>query len=68
MATATVSWQDSGGRQSTRTDAPTQAVAELSRRFGGEVPGLTVTRPSLEDTYLKLIGSHAGAGPNGVQR
>jgi ABC-2 type transport system ATP-binding protein len=25
---------------------------------GGEVPGLTVTRPSLEDTYLAMIAPH----------
>jgi ABC-2 type transport system ATP-binding protein len=30
-------------------------VTELASRFGGEVPGLTVTRPSLEDIYLDLI-------------
>jgi ABC-2 type transport system ATP-binding protein len=30
-------------------------VARLAREFGGEVPGLTVTRPTLEDTYLQLI-------------
>lgn len=26
------------------------------RRFGGEIPGLTVTRPTLEDVYLRLTG------------
>jgi ABC-2 type transport system ATP-binding protein len=31
-------------------------VAELAARYGGEVPELTVTRPSLEDVYLELIG------------
>jgi ABC-2 type transport system ATP-binding protein len=35
---------------------PTQLVTELAGRFGGEVPGLTVTRPTLEDVYLKMIG------------
>ena len=37
-------------------------VAELARQFGGEVPGLTVNRPTLEDTYLELIGDLGGAG------
>ncbi len=32
-------------------------VAELAARFGGEVPGLTVTRPTLEDVYLEMIGA-----------
>jgi ABC-2 type transport system ATP-binding protein len=27
---------------------------------GGEVPALTVTRPSLEDTYLAMIAPHVG--------
>ena len=35
----------------------TEAVAELAQRYGGEVPGLTVTRPTLEDVYLEMIGA-----------
>jgi ABC-2 type transport system ATP-binding protein len=31
-------------------------VAKLSARYGGEVPGLSVRRPSLEDIYLNMIG------------
>jgi hypothetical protein len=31
-------------------------VAELTGQFGGEIPELTVTRPSLEDVYLAMIG------------
>ncbi len=38
--------------------SPTTEVASLAARFGGEVPELTVTRPSLEDTYLGLIAPH----------
>ncbi|GLL07057.1 ABC transporter [Dactylosporangium matsuzakiense] len=54
---ATVAWTSADGPKSERTDAPTALVAQLSERFGGEVPGLTVTRPSLEDVYLRMIGS-----------
>jgi len=56
-AVPVVSWQDSDGRRSERTEEPTRLVAELAARFGGEIPGLTVTRPSLEDIYLELIGA-----------
>jgi ABC-2 type transport system ATP-binding protein len=55
---ATVSWEEGGARRTERTSVPTQYVAELSARLGGEVPRLTVTRPSLEDTYLSLIAPH----------
>jgi ABC-2 type transport system ATP-binding protein len=30
----------------------------LTGRYGGNVPGLTVTRQSLEDVYLTLTGSN----------
>jgi ABC-2 type transport system ATP-binding protein len=52
---AVVSWQDAEGPRQERTCEPTALVASLSARYGGEVPGLTVTRPSLEDVYLELI-------------
>ncbi|MEW9533079.1 ABC transporter ATP-binding protein [Microbispora sp. NPDC049125] len=50
-AKARVTWADG----SVETDTPTKTVLELSRRFDGEIPGLTVTRPTLEDVYLRLI-------------
>ncbi|KXK62386.1 ABC transporter [Micromonospora rosaria] len=57
QAKATVSWRTpDGSAQSTQTATPTALVAELAARFGGEVPGLTVTRPTLEDIYLRMIG------------
>ncbi|MGB6458319.1 MAG: ABC transporter ATP-binding protein [Streptosporangiaceae bacterium] len=57
-APAQVSWDAPGGRQAVTTATPTKVVAELAAAAGGgEVPGLTVTRPSLEDVYLELIGA-----------
>ena len=47
------------GRRRSRTEQttePTRVVGELAARFGGEVPGLAIHRPSLEDVYLSLIG------------
>ncbi|QGN58751.1 ABC transporter ATP-binding protein [Nostocoides sp. HKS02] len=56
---ATVSWEDGAGiRHTERTTSPTRLVATLAAQLGGEVPKLTVTRPSLEDTYLALIAPH----------
>jgi len=56
-AAARVSWDAPGQdtRMTVQTTTPTRLVAELAREFHGEVPGLTVTRPTLEDIYLDLI-------------
>jgi ABC-2 type transport system ATP-binding protein len=59
-APATVAWQAGDGTvERAETDAPTAMVQRLSERFGGEVPGLTVSRPTLEDIYLKMIGGES---------
>ncbi|HXW45985.1 MAG TPA: ABC transporter ATP-binding protein [Streptosporangiaceae bacterium] len=54
---AQVGWEAADGRKELRTRTPTSVVAELAAQFGGEIPGLTITRPSLEDVYLDLIGA-----------
>ncbi|OJF11482.1 ABC transporter ATP-binding protein [Couchioplanes caeruleus] len=57
-ALATVSWRTPGGDwERARSETPTALVNDLAGRFGGEVPGLTVTRPTLEDIYLDMIGA-----------
>jgi ABC-2 type transport system ATP-binding protein len=53
-----VSWHENGQLRQMETEAPTQTVLELASRFGGEVPGLSIERPRLEDVYLKLIAIH----------
>ena len=53
---ATVQWRDGDQIKSEKTDNPTSLVSTLSARFNGEVPELMVTRPSLEDIYLEMIG------------
>ncbi|MFJ5233537.1 ABC transporter ATP-binding protein [Kitasatospora sp. NPDC088391] len=57
LAPATVRWIGQDGPQELQTATPTRTIAELGARFGGEVPELTVTRPSLEDIYLQMIGN-----------
>lgn len=60
QAEATVRWTEPDGSvRESATATPTAVVAELAARFGGEVPGLRVSRPTLEDVYLGLIG-HGG--------
>ena len=53
---ATVQWRDGDAIKSEKTDNPTALVSSLSSAFKGEVPELIVTRPSLEDIYLEMIG------------
>jgi ABC-2 type transport system ATP-binding protein len=57
-AAARVSWEPPGGaRRTVETSTPTATITELARQFSGEIPGLAVTRPTLEDVYLDLIAA-----------
>jgi ABC-2 type transport system ATP-binding protein len=55
-AAATVSWLEDGQTRTESTHSPTGVVTALAARFDGEVPELSVSRPTLEDVYLQLIG------------
>jgi ABC-2 type transport system ATP-binding protein len=54
-----VRWHDGAAEREEVTPTPTRLVAELAAKYGpdhgGEVPGLQVLRPTLEDVYLGLI-------------
>jgi ABC-2 type transport system ATP-binding protein len=54
-AGATVSWAGANGRESEHTTDPAALIARLTA-VGIDLASLTVTRPTLEDTYLALIG------------
>ena len=56
-AQATISWSEGGMSKSETSDSPTAFVKSLSERLGGEVPDLSIHRPSLEDIYLSMIGA-----------
>ncbi|MGZ4509080.1 MAG: ABC transporter ATP-binding protein [Blastococcus sp.] len=56
---STVSWIEDGARRQVRTDAPAAVLRDLLAGPHVEVPGLTVTRPGLEDVYLQLVGATA---------
>ena len=58
-APAVVRWTEDGVRRSADTATPTAFVRELAARFPGEVPDLVVSRPTLEDVYLRMIGEPA---------
>ena len=61
---AVVRWTEDGEHRQMATDTPTAMVAQLAARTAsGEVPGLQVLRPTLEDVYLTLIGERAAALP-----
>ncbi len=52
------------GTFAVETEAPTLVLHELTHRAtdrGVELLDLTVTRPTLEDTYLRLVGGEDGA-------
>jgi ABC-2 type transport system ATP-binding protein len=53
---STVSWLEDGARRRVRTEAPAAVLRDLLATHA-EVPGLTVTRPGLEDVYLRLVGA-----------
>ena len=56
-ALAQVSYRNTEGQiVEIETATPTQVVRDLASTNAGELPELKITRPSLEDTYLEMIG------------
>ena len=53
---AVVKWIEAGAAVTRDTTTPTALIAELHARLGGELEGLEVRRPTLEDVYLRLVG------------
>ena len=54
---AIIMWREDGHLKSAESATPTEFVLSLSARLGGEIPELSVRRPSLEDIYLSMIGA-----------
>ena len=55
---AVVRWIEDGVPRERTTPTPTAVVADLAARHApGEIPGLEVVRPTLEDVYLSLTGA-----------
>ncbi|MEV6342455.1 ABC transporter ATP-binding protein [Actinoplanes sp. NPDC051851] len=55
-AGAKVSWREEGGYRTERVEDPSDLVRKLVAD-GADLSTLTITRPTLEDTYLTLIGA-----------
>jgi ABC-2 type transport system ATP-binding protein len=55
---AKVTWTEEGTRREQISHQPAQVVVDLVQRLGNDVADLTVTRPTLEDTYLQLVRIH----------
>lgn len=56
-ALARVSYRSANGEiVEIRSDTPTQVMRDLASAHPGELAELKITRPSLEDTYLEMIG------------
>jgi ABC-2 type transport system ATP-binding protein len=55
-APARISWVENGQARELFSQEPTKEIINLSQRLGGEIGQLQVTRPNLEEIYLKMIG------------
>lgn len=62
-----VQWHEDGKPREERTTEPTALLRTLLAKHKGEIDRLMVTRPSLEDIYLDLIGQDNDATTEEVQ-
>lgn len=53
---AKVQWESDGVTCQEMSAEPTAVVKRLAQEFHGEIPKLSVHRPTLEDIYLEMIG------------
>jgi ABC-2 type transport system ATP-binding protein len=51
-----VRWREDGVLHQELTDMPTDFLRKLAARIPGEIPELSINRPSLEEIYLQMIG------------
>lgn len=58
---AEIRWREDGRPQIHSSTTPEDFVRELLGRDDAEITALTVTQPTLEDIYLRMIGEHSSA-------
>jgi ABC-2 type transport system ATP-binding protein len=54
-ALSVVSWLEDGHAHTEQTATPTEFVRRLTTRIDGEIVGLSIVRPTLEDVYVRMI-------------
>lgn len=59
-----VRWTEDGTVHERSTDTPTAFLDTLPRTPSGEIEGLSVERPSLEEVYLRLVGETPSVDPD----
>ncbi len=57
-AQSIVRWTENGMAREQPSDRPAEVVANLVGRLGTDITDLTITRPTLESTYLDLVHRH----------
>lgn len=51
-----IRWREGGSLHQELTASPTEFIRQLTSRIPGEIPELSVARPTLEEIYLQMIG------------
>ena len=51
-----IRWHENGTSRHELTDTPTDFLRQLTARIPGEISNLSVSRPTLEEIYLQMIG------------
>jgi ABC-2 type transport system ATP-binding protein len=54
-----IRWRENGVQRHHCTDSPTEFIRTLTERIPGEIPELKITKPTLEEIYLQMIGFQA---------
>jgi ABC-2 type transport system ATP-binding protein len=54
-----IRWRENGVQRHHCTDSPTEFIRTLIERIPGEIPELKITKPTLEEIYLQMIGFQA---------
>jgi ABC-2 type transport system ATP-binding protein len=56
LAPSIVRWMGPDGPREQVAHNPTKVIVDIAAGFDGDIPQLSVLRPTLEDTYLRMIG------------